>query len=600
MKTKRSIFTVASLILVALVVSACFVACNKQNSDQVERDNQTHRVEEVFLSGVNDKWSADLSDDDVVKLDDAGDYIVSKGWTSLVCDVVKNSSLQTAKIKALADNLASDDGKKLLKEFSANAELLVPMLKQIGLTSNDVSALAYDLISRLIDDGRNTVSDILDRLDSVKDAMMAQGASAVAIENVSQSRLVLNLAKQALVFDETQKAQMQSALSDAKNAMSELVIFAYDTSVNTLTDELYSKLFEEDGALSNVSESELSTLVNALLGNVSRLKNALGQDDIAKLNTALDLFITNFDNKNISSSVYSQIVKYAKYAYMAVDVIPSVCDVALASESVISSKSFIEDFLKYAKFEEEQQLVSSSASTSSLNKLIIAARVIDGVMKSGKFDKNGIDALIDRVCAQGIDGYQKAMPVIILDLLLNVSDIVTNVESDNLKPSHPDIIDNDTLTIMFGSLFFNANVDKLKQNYYAFEMNPTQKNLSALYTSASLCGVEGILGESNPNTKPANPTDETMPYIRAWYNWYINKIDDVSAKIASCVPNVQNDLKAFVADYFAENSTSKAAIEQIANWQIFTECVADDDVQNVYMPVLLASKILGAAILFVW
>lgn len=188
--------------------------------------------------------------------------------------------MQTAKIKSLADSLESEEGKKLLKEFSNNAELLVPMLKQIGLTASDVSTLAYDLISKLISDGRTTVSNIVDRLDNVKDVMIRNSASAAALENVSANRAVLNLAKQSLNATDAQKSEMQSALSNAQSAMSELIAFAYDTSVNTLTDELYSKLFGDDGALSNVSESELATLVSALLSNVSRLKNALTQSEI--------------------------------------------------------------------------------------------------------------------------------------------------------------------------------------------------------------------------------------------------------------------------------------------------------------------------------
>lgn len=154
------------------------------------------------------------------------------------------------------------------------------MLKQIGLTASDVSTLAYDLISKLISDGRNTVSNIVDRLDNVKDVMIRNSASAAALENVSANRAVLNLAKQSLNATDAQKSEMQSALSNAQSAMSELIAFAYDTSVNTLTDELYSKLFGDDGALSNVSESELATLVSALLSNVSRLKNALTQSEI--------------------------------------------------------------------------------------------------------------------------------------------------------------------------------------------------------------------------------------------------------------------------------------------------------------------------------
>lgn len=594
---KKSKKVLILLLILVLILSMSLVACNKrgQNGAQKERARQTNRVEQIFLSGVNPKWSSDLSDDAVATLDNAGDYIVTKGWTSLVCDVVKDSSLQTAKIKSLADTLQSDDGKKLLKEFSDNAELLVPMLKKIGLTASDVSTLAYDLISKLINDGKNTVASIVDRLDTVKDIMIQNSANAQALENVSVNRAVLNLAKQSLDATQEQKAEMQSALYGAKNAMGELIAFAYDTSVNTLTDELYSKLFVQDGALSNVSPSELATLVNALLGNVTRLKNVLTQEEIKKLDTALDLFIDNFDNKSISSTLYSQIITYAKYAYMAVDVIPSLCEVAIASESVLSSSDFINDFLKQAKLEKDKTL---DDTTSSLNKVILSARIIDGVMQSGRFDQNGINALIDRVCKQGTEGYQKAMPLIVLDLLLNFSDIVAKIESDKFVPSHPDIISQDMFTTMLGALLFNLNVEKMKQAYYDFELNPTQKNLAALDQIAKFTGIEGLLGEECPYTLPNEPTDDTLPYIKQWYNWQIGKIDAVSNKIAACIPSVKADLKAFVGDYYVDGSKSAAAIKTIAQWSLFEKDVDEKTMETEYMPTLLDSKILGAALLF--
>lgn len=593
---KKSKNVLILLLALVLLMSASLVACNNRgNAAQKERANQTSRVEQTFLSGINEKWSANLSDEEIATLENAGDYVVTKGWTSLVCDVVNASSLQTAKIKSLADSLESEGGKKLLKEFSNNAELLVPMLKQIGLTASDVSTLAYDLISKLISDGKNTVASIVDRLDIVKDIMIQNAANAQALENVSINRAVLNLAKQSLDATQEQKAEMQSALYGAKNAMGELIAFAYDTSVNTLTDELYSKLFGDDGALSNVSESELATLVSALLSNVSRLKNALTQSEIEKLDVALDLFISNFDNKSISSAVYSQIIKYAKYAYMAVDVIPSLCDVALASKDVMSNKDFITDFLSVVKLDEEKKL---NESTSSLNKLVLAARLIDGVMESGKFDQNGINGLIDRVCRQGAEGYQKAMPLIILDLLLNFSDIVAKIESDKFVPSHPDIISQDMFTTMLGALFFNLNIEKMKQAYYNFELNPTQEKLTALYNIANFTVIEGLLGEKCPYQLPVKLTDEVMSDIKNWFNWQIGKIAAVSNKIAACIPSVKADLKAFVGDYYVDGSKSAAAIKTIAQWSLFEKDVDEKTMETEYMPILLNSKILGAALLF--
>ncbi len=597
MKKSKSVLIL--LLVLVLILCASLVACNKkgQTDAKKERAAQVERAEQTFLVGLNSKWSSNLSDEEVAKLDTAGDYVVTKGWTSLVCEVLKDSSLQTAKIKTFADTLASDDGKKLLKEFSENAELLVPLLKQIGLTSGDVSSLAYDLVSKLIQSGSKAVSQIVDRLDDVKDVMIQSGASAAAVQNVSENRVVLNLAKQSLNATEAQKNKMQSALDNAKNAFGELIAFAYDTSVNTLTDELYSKIFEEDGALSNVSESELSTLVGALLGNVSKLKNALSQSEVEKLNAALDLFIKNFDDKNISSQVYAQIMIYAKYAYMVVDVIPSLCEVAEASREVISSKDFIEDFLSCAKLENDDTL---DDSTKTFNKLVLSARVIDGIMAEGRFDQNGINALIDRVCEQGKEGYQKAMPVIVLDLLLNVSDLVNKEGDESYVPAHPDIMDTDTIALMVVSLLFGNYVEQMKQAYYDFEMNPTKDNLDALYLKAALCNIDGILGESYPYSKPTTPDESTMPYVKQWYQWNVARIDAVSQKITSCVDSVQADLKLFVSDFFAENSESRNAMEQIAGWQIQKENIEEGKLNAEYMPVLLKSRILGAALLFVF
>ena len=597
MKKSKSILIL--LLVLVLILCASLVACNKkgQTDAQEERARQVERAEQTFLVGLNSEWNANLSDEDVAKLDTAGDYVVTKGWTSLVCEVLKDSSLQTAKIQTFADTLESEDGKKLLKEFSQNAELLVPLLKRVGLTSGDVSSLAYDLVSKLIQSGSKTVSQIVDRLDGVKDVMIRNGASAAAVQNVSENRVVLNLAKQSLNATDAQKREMQSALDNAKNAFGELIAFAYDTSVNTLTDELYSKIFEEDGALSNVSESELSTLVGALLGNVSKLKNALSQSEVEKLNAALNLFIENFDDKNISSQVYAQIMIYAKYAYMVVDVIPSLCEVAEASREVISSKAFIEDFLSCVKLENDKTL---DDSTKTFNKLVLAAKVIDGIMAEGRFDQNSINVLIDRVCEQGKEGYQKAMPVIILDLLLNVSDLVNEEDDEKYTPAHSDVIDADTIALMAVSVLFSTYVEQMKQAYYDFEMNPTQANLQALRDKTVGCNIESILDESCPYVITFPLDESNIPYIKLWYQWHINKIDAVSQKITSCVDSVKADLKLFVSDFFAENSESREAMKQIAGWQIQMKNIAEDVMENEYMPVLLKSRILGAALLFVF
>lgn len=68
-------------------------------------------------------------------------------------------------------------------------------------------------------------------------------------------------------------------------------------SVNAITDDLYGKLFDDSGALGEITDGEIETLVDTLLLNVQDLKDALGQNEVSALNSALDLVIDKFDKK---------------------------------------------------------------------------------------------------------------------------------------------------------------------------------------------------------------------------------------------------------------------------------------------------------------
>ena len=55
-----------------------------------------------------------------------------------------------------------------------------------------------------------------------------------------------------------------------------------------------------------------------------------------------------------------------------------------------------------------------------------------------------------------------------------------------------------------------------------------------------------------------------------------------------------------MSDFFAEKSESREAMKQIAGWQIQNENISEGVMEAEYMPVLLKSRILGAALLFVF
>ena len=79
-----------------------------------------------------------------------------------------------------------------------------------------------------------------------------------------------------------------------------------------------------------------------------------------------------------------------------------------------------------------------------INQAILSARVIDGVLSSESFSKEQLVGIIDKMGAQGVEEYQKAIPIFTLDLALNFSSLVDSIDSDSSdvwNVSHPEIVD---------------------------------------------------------------------------------------------------------------------------------------------------------------
>lgn len=592
MKKEKLTILIACLLVVCLTISLC--ACHKKGIDEkAKRQQAANDVGAAFTTGINSSWAWDMSDEAAAGVQNPGDYVMTRSWTGLICSVLENSSLQTGKITALANALSSNDGKTLLSDFASNAELLIPLLKQVGFTPNDVANLTYDLLCALVSDGAKTLSDMRDRLVSVREEMRKDLATTdSALKNVADAIVSTDVAIQNFAPSEQEKQDMISAFEQAKHPMNMLVSFAYNMSINAITDDLYSKLFDGSGALGSISESELQTLVNSLLSNVTSLSNSLDEQSVAKLNVALGLVIDKFDSNAISSSVYAQIVKYAKYAYMVVDIIPSVCDVVIAGGDVLANGSFLEDFIAVAK-----SSATLDEKTCTVNKAILAARAANGVLGGDSFTKEQLVAVIEKMGAQGIQEYQKATPIFALDLALNFSSLIESIEGDDTgkwNVTHKDVMDEDTLaTVASTVLFFNKGFDTFKETYQKWTKG--EATTSQLAMQASICGFDSFLSEGQSNNYNVNTQTEQ------WYNYYVTTgLEAVNRKVAACMIKVENDLKAFVEDYYAENSDMKAAIKQLADMSIVSQNLTEEEIDGTYMPIFKRSCMLGFTFLFLF
>ena len=142
----RVFSTVLALVLIFTMVlsGAILVACNpKGNGDAAEKERAAacDALRANALAAVNDAWTDGLSDEQIVLLPDAGKYVLAVNWTGSLADFLKNSALQTEKIKRLADFLATDEGKQTVRNVSGNIDGLINVFNSVGFTSADAQSL---------------------------------------------------------------------------------------------------------------------------------------------------------------------------------------------------------------------------------------------------------------------------------------------------------------------------------------------------------------------------------------------------------------------------------------------------------------------------
>ncbi len=588
MKSKRVVCILLVLLVVAFSIATLF-ACDKDKkpSDAQLRDMASADIRNAFINGLNAEWRGDFSDEAAAGLDDAGDYIVTLGWTELMCDVLKSSSLQTAKLQAMASSLKSENGVKLFENFAENAELLIPILREVGFTQADVSNIVYDLIFGVVDRANEVFDGMLERLSAVR----KHATSDVTRNNIDTNRINVARAKAMLVPTSSEKASVLDAFEDAKGPLNALVSFAYNMSVTAVNDQLFNKIFEEGGALSDITDSEISLLLRRLLANVDSLKSALDNGGADRLDVALKLIIDKFDNDVVTSAVYSEIVRYAKYAYMVVDAIPAICDVIGATGNMLTQSDVI-SLIKEGIFANVSQSGDARNALYDMNVGLLGAKTVKSIMEA--FDKATLFDLIDGITEDA--DYQKATPIMAMDLMLNISALLeTESDAENLPTAHPDIITADDYSVMLNTIvYFNPNFDDFKRAYSDYSMG--RKTRAQLEEAASKCRF-GAFGVVN---KYALVADATPEMIEMWYKYYVGEgFGQVKARIEECISHINQDMKKFVTEYYELESPCRAAVETLAAKDTVTEQTFGEDMYNEYLDLLKRGNLLGMVSIFI-
>lgn len=579
-KNIRKILSAVCAVLLVVLLSGALFACNKnKDKDKKAEQERRERTESVatirheILHAMDGNWAGDMSDDQVATLENAGDYVVASGWADMACDVFFNSALQTGKLTALKNYVKSDDGQKLLKDFSGNAEYLIPLLRSADFTSTDISNLTYDLLCSLVANSAQIFDGISARLVRLRGM---SGISYATASNLDSNIVNLAVIKRDFVPSDAEKQSMLTAFERAKTPLAEIVEFAYNMSIGSVTDSIFDALFSQDGALTDITNGEISTVINTLLSNANSLKVALNDDALANINSAINLIISKFDRASGASTLYGEVVRYAKYVNMVVDVIPALC-----SFSSSAGKVFDDALINSLRNVVGKDL---DDKVDSVNEAIILAKIVLQVGKD--MTKSQLLGIVDKIGASVGEDHQKALPVIILDVALNLSSWFDNLEEANFDGKHPDIIAEADVKALVGAILMALNLDKAKKSFYDYQNE--ELSFSVLDNAMSACGFENF-GIENTINRWQNP--------KGWAEYYLTEgVSIANRKTVEVCQKAVRDIKKFVEDFYAQNSQSKAGIEAIANMQLVDSNLSSDE-YGAYESAIMRSDLFGILVL---
>ena len=363
----------AALVLLLVAMSAvCLSACNDDDGPDpaAERAEAVNALKVNTLAALDAEWVPGLTDADIIGLASPGSYIEAALWTEMLAEVVSASRLQTGKIRTAAEFIASDEGRKLFADAAGNLDSAMELVDALGLTSEDVSELGFDLLCAVVSETRALYTETKDRLVAIDKKGVMGGANTdltAAIERAE--RIVASFGKDEATAAES-VAQTLKALGEAEEGVKTVLAFAYDTERIFGTGEsgegiagLIGSAAEGEGALANVSEREMFAWLDGVLAGFEEFGASMTEEKTASVKAALKSVRECFQGFAQPVAAVGDVMEWLRVAESFADEIPTIVSYALSACDVIYERNaedtYTYDFVRKLRLlaeEEDEEL----------------------------------------------------------------------------------------------------------------------------------------------------------------------------------------------------------------------------------------------------
>lgn len=386
---RKAVFLIFALLLVVALVATALVACKpdgpKGPTDAELRAAAVDGFVDGAIAAAGEGWKTEMTNPEIAALARPSSYIVSSAWIKRTGELLSASSVSTAKIKALAEYVATDEAKALLRSESFDFEKFVSAFSEIGFTSADTQEIVFALLVELAD-GQAIFTAVKDTLGAVY-----QYASGSKLNDIKTTQTAV----EALLGAYESNNGLRASIEAAENGICSIVDMAYQGMYmfgsGETGDGLYAIIEAMNaGALSDISKADAYTYLTSFLSQAAAMRDKFTAEEVSLLSDTLGKLDDAFGGLTLPSSLriggmlgyFGEMKFAADWMYYALDTVYNAGSALLNEKDGQSlTYRFIDRLFGYA--EAADGLKDETAK--EYNSYILYAELLLAAEKEGAF-----------------------------------------------------------------------------------------------------------------------------------------------------------------------------------------------------------------------
>ena len=299
---RKAVFLIFALLLVVALVATALVACKpdgpKGQTDAELRAAAVDGFVDGAIAAAGEGWKTEVTNPEIAALARPSSYIVSSAWIKRTGELLSASSVSTAKIQALAEYVATDEAKALLRSDSFDFEKFVSAFSEIGFTSADTQEIVFALLVELAD-GQAIFTAVKDTLGAVY-----QYASGSKLNDIKTTQTAV----EALLGAYESNNGLRASIEAAENGICSIVDMAYQGMYmfgsGETGDGLYAIIEAMNaGALSDISNADAYTYLTSFLSQAAAMRDKFTAEEVSLLSDTLGKLDDAFGGLTLPSSL---------------------------------------------------------------------------------------------------------------------------------------------------------------------------------------------------------------------------------------------------------------------------------------------------------